>query len=136
MILIEETIEGQINASLAHIFVGVMKADGTVSMKEEILMDELIEDFSEYLSGNMDKVSDSVTSMIVDPDYAQWKSEEHLKQSLEYMQVLVDEGANYKTYVNEIVEVVDKFLARDAASDQEKLFLQSVKQELTSHFLS
>lgn len=121
--------------ALAHIFLGLMKADGVITPAEEAQMLAIQQDYKDELPCNFTAILANIDLLRADPAIQAWVPDQHLHRGLQRLDAFIEHSSLSRSYVTSLMEMLDSVMEQDGIDAKEAAYLREVERELTTRFL-
>ena len=121
--------------SLAHFFVGLMKADGGLSISEEEKIEILIYKMRHHLPGNYEHTIEQTRGIRHAEEYASWVPGEHLEKGLEFLDKFVASGGSEPDHFTGIMETLEIIMEVGSITPGEKEYIDRMHREFTQKYI-
>ena len=131
MILIDEKNLTEVaSASLAHFFVGLIKADAGLSVAEVRKVELLIYKMRKMLPGEYEQIISFLHEIQQDNDYLDWNADRHGTEGLRLFDILLASNTlHYQRYIDSILELMEIIVEVGDISEGEEKFLARMFKE-------
>jgi len=121
-------------AAILHFFMGLMRADGSISKKEVEKIRILIYKFDRGLPGEYERNAQKLDRIINDKDYDDWDKDRHLEQGLQYWESYFKSGEADESHLETILEIIEILSEIDEVANEEVDYIEAMKAEFTKRF--
>lgn len=122
--------------AMAHLFLGLMKADGVITPAEEAKMQHLSRTYQEDLPCDLPRVLSHIDNLRADHTLERWHPNDHLVAGFELLDKFIAMKRFLKVYVTNLMEMMEDVMGEDGIDDNEAVYIKKMDQELTKRFLS
>ena len=123
------------SSSLAHFFVGLMKADGGLSIAEEEKIEILIYKMRHLLPGDHEFTIDKTREVRQEEEFSSWLPNQHLEKGLEYLDEYVASGKSEPDHFSGIMETLEIIMEVGAITPGEKEYIDRMNREFTQKYI-
>ena len=122
--------------ALAHLFIGLMKADGIITPAEEAQMLWIQQNYKDDLPCSFTAILANIDEFRNDPATASWTPAQHLERGLQRLDAFIEHTSLSRSYVTSLMEMLEGVMEQDGIDHNEAEYLRTVERELTRRFLS
>jgi hypothetical protein len=117
--------------ALAHFFLGLMKADGFISLEERSKLNYLLNFYLRDLPCSPEELSQEIYALEHDPLCEKWESGLHLSAGLAAFDDYKKAGPTSNMATSSILDVLQRLMEVDGIMDTEVLFLMQLREGLS-----
>lgn len=125
MLKFEDSLTGFASAALAHLFIGLMKADGVITISEEILMEEMLLKKSN-LPGDGPTIHRHIRQMVRDKDYERWGPRQHFDHAFNVYQRVLDSEEGKEKKLDTLLHMMNLLMRVDSIQPSEQEYIANV----------
>lgn len=125
MLFFEDSLRGIASAAVAHLFVGLMKADGVITISEEILMEEMLLKKSN-IPGDGPMIHQHIRTMMKDADYQDWTPQQHFDRAFNVYQSILDSDEGKESKLGTLLKMMDLLMKVDSIQPSEVEYIANV----------
>lgn len=134
MVYFSEVKDSNGVAGVIHFFVGLMKADGGISVAEIEKIKILIYKFRTRLPGDYETIRELMEKVLEDYDYKDWDGDKHFEKGLEYWNHYFRKGKSDDSQLEAILDILELVGEIDEMSELEQSFIDRVRQNFVERF--
>jgi hypothetical protein len=134
MLTVVNTPEGYANASLVHIFKGLIQADQALTEREKARIQLIIYKMRHGLPGNHEKVISDLALIDSDRDYVNWTPDQHGDVALELFDKFVASGQADETHITSILDLLEIIMEVGGVTASEQAYLERMNREFTQRY--
>lgn len=116
------------NASLAlsHLFMGIMKIDGAITLEEERKLEILLHKLGHDLPGDQAQILENLDVILEDPDMKNWTPQQHLDGCFVFFDEFVASGQATAKHIDSVIDMADLLTEVDGVSPGEIVYLEKI----------
>lgn len=120
--------------ALAHLVVGILKADGKVTLAEELHAEDVLLQYDAQLPGDAQQINRYVEQIIVDDDYQKWLPSDHLENAVIYYNLFVETGEAYQEHLTAALQMLRTIMEFEDATTNERNYLANALKAFQEEF--
>lgn len=132
----EAEIDQEAATAFAHFLVGMMKADGHMSLAEEEKVADLLYNYKDVIPGQTYAIQRQVGSIKQEPRYTAWNAHQHLEEGFLAFDRFVEEGGVSLGYMLVLRELMRLLMEVDGIDQGEIAFMQKMESEIIRRYNS
>jgi len=132
MVEIDNTPIGNATGALAHIFVGLIKADQGLSVSEVEKVEILIYKFRHDLPADYEEVHKTILAIHEDTDYKTWAPDDHLDKGMMAFDKFIASGESKPEHFENLYNLLEVVMEVGTISPGEERYLSRIYREFTS----
>lgn len=117
--------------ALAHFFLGLMKADGYISLEERSKLSYLLNTYLRDLPCSPEELSQEIYALEHDVLCSSWESQLHLQAGLQAYDGYSATQQAGKMATSSVLEVLERLMEVDGIMETEVLFLMQLREGLS-----
>lgn len=121
--------------ALAHLFLGLMKADGMITPAEEAQMLAIQQNYKDELPCSFTAILENIDRLRADAAIHEWLPNQHLERGMQRLDAFIEHSSLSRSYVTSLMEMLDSVMEQDGIDANEAEYLRQVERELTRRFL-
>lgn len=121
-------------AALAHILVGLIKADAGLSISEVEKIEILIYKMRHGLPAEYDDIMKMIFQINEDPDYKNWSPDDHLDKGLMFFDRFVNSGQANTIHLDAMYDLFEIVAEVGDLTPGEEKYLNRIFKEFTSKY--
>ncbi|MDX2061900.1 MAG: hypothetical protein SFY70_02445 [Bacteroidia bacterium] len=128
------TPEQNANLAISHIFMGLMKIDGAVTLEEERKLQMLLRKLGHNLPGTPEGILANIDEIQTDAELMAWAPEQHLEAAFVFFDEFVSSGEATADHTDAVIDLAEVLSEVDGVSPGEARYLQALGHRFTQQY--
>ena len=121
-------------SAVVHFFIGMMKADGTVTEAEQRKVEILAHKFRHVLPFDATALVPAMTSAMSQQQYDQHLAMDHMDVGLKYFDAFVASGQAEEEHMSAVLEMLEILMEVDGVTANEELYFSKLKEAFDKRY--
>ncbi len=134
MVNVPNTPEGFAAAALAHMLLGLIKADDGLSISEIEKIEILVYKMRHDLPADYEEIMKLIELFRTDEGYIKWTPDEHLDRGLMYFDQFVATGSALKSHFEALYDIFEIIVEVGTITSGEEKYLARIYREFTTKY--